>query len=123
MTENHTQACRPDIPLVGSSSRVILNNWRGQIISSTEYALGRSEYAWRGLREEPDVKITSVQSTYSTILVPVSDERFECFIPHSIIAMGQGLVYHYLGAQGSCAQPYKHTYYHSRSATVRKLAL
>lgn len=113
-TIHHTQACRPDVPLVGPSSRVISNNWRGQIISSTEYALGRSEHAWRGLREEPDVNITSVQSTYSsTISVPVSDERFDCFIPHSIIAMVKGLVYHYLGAKGSCAQPYKHTsYYH-----------
>lgn len=27
--------------------------------------------------------------------------------------MVKGLVYHYLGAKGSCAQPYKHTsYYH-----------
>lgn len=53
-----------------------------------------------GLREKHDVNITSVQSTYSTIPVPVSDERFDCFIPHSIIAMVKGLVYHYLGAKG-----------------------
>lgn len=69
------------------------NNSRGQIISSTEYALGRSEHAWRGLREEPDVNVTSVQSTYSsTIPVPVSDERFDCFIPHSIIVMVKGSI-------------------------------
>jgi hypothetical protein len=75
------------------------------------------------LREKPDINITSVVSTYSTIPVPVSDEPFGCFIPQSIITMVKGLIYHHLRARGSCAQPWKYTsYYHFRSMTLRNLA-
>ncbi|KGO69025.1 hypothetical protein PITC_078500 [Penicillium italicum] len=88
MIENCAQACRPEAPPVAPS---YLNNWRGLIISSTRVcALRRSEHAWRGLREQPDANITTVQSTCSTVPVLVSDEPFECFIPHSIIAMVKG---------------------------------
>ncbi|CDM36051.1 unnamed protein product [Penicillium roqueforti FM164] len=62
MIEKYTQACRPDATSVGPYFRVLSSHWRGQIISITEYALGRSEHAWRGL-ENPDVSLTSVRST------------------------------------------------------------
>lgn len=91
MIENHTQACRPEAP-PGLFFRVVSNNWRAQIISSTEYALGRSEHAWRGLIEKPDVNITSVVNTYTLFQFrwAMSHEPFDCFIPHSIIAMVKG---------------------------------
>jgi hypothetical protein len=106
MIENHTQVCRRKAPPVGPFFSLLSNNWCAQMISSTGVCTWTFRACLAGtLGENPDINITSVASTYSTFPVPVRDEPFDCFIPHSIIAVVKGLIYHHLRARGSCAQP------------------